>query len=266
MLRVVRHGDRHDPKELTVSFKLEGDFASAYREGRTDAFLTGEALKNLTYRVVRSHGTGEIEEMGLAICDRVLAAHSGIARVRVDIAEQSWARLDPGGKAHGQAFMAGPPERKTAAVTSNGSQLAVVSGIEQLTLMRTAGFAPEPRHDADDGRSDGLQRLLVGTLVANWTYSSADVTFRPYRQGVRAAVVETFAWHASRSVHHTLHAIADVVLASYLEIAEISLALHERPYRTADPLRADVEHPDDLFVTADDPVGVVEVTVEREGA
>jgi urate oxidase len=89
------------------------------------------------------------------------------------------------------------------------------------------------------------------------------VTFDPYRQGVRAAIVETFGCHASRSVQHTLYAIADVVLSSYEDIRDISLSLHERPYRPADLFRAGVENPDDLFVAIEEPVGVVEVTVER---
>jgi urate oxidase len=109
-----------------------------------------------------------------------------------------------------------------------------------------------------------LQRLLVGQLSAKWTYSSADVTFRPYRQGVRAAIIETFAWHSSRSVHHTLYAIADVVLTTYQEIADVTLAFHERPYRPVDLFRAGMENPDALFVAIEEPLGVVEVRVERE--
>jgi urate oxidase len=264
MLRIVRRGDRHDPRELAVSFRLEGDFAAAYREGRGDGLIPGEALKNLTHRVARESGGGEIEEFGLALCERVLAAHPAVARVRADVSEQSWARLDAGGKAQGQAFVAGGPEMKTVSVTSNGRQIAVVAGIDRLSLMRTAGFAPAPRDATEDGSTDGLQRLLVGALSVRWTYNSADVTFRPYRQGVRAAVIETFAWHASRSVQHTLYAIADVVLATYQEITEMTLSLHERPYRPADLFGAGLENPDDLFVSIEEPLGVVEVTVERD--
>jgi urate oxidase len=264
MLRVMRRGDRHDPKELTVSFRFEGDFASAFREGRADGLLPGETMKNLVHRTAREHGSGEIEEFGLALCDRVLSGHRAITRARVEITEQSWTRLDAGGRPQGQAFMAGTPELKTAAITSNGEQVAVVSGIDGLSLMRTAGFAPGRQDAVDDGTTDGLQRLLVGGLVARWTYASSDVTFRPYRQGVRAAIIETFAWHASRSVQHTLYALADVVLATYQEIADITLALHERPYRPADLFSAGVENPDDLFVAVEEPVGVVEVTVERD--
>jgi urate oxidase len=263
MLRIVRRGDRHDPKELAVSFRFEGDFAAAFREGRSEGLPPGETLKNLVHRTAREYGAGEIEEFGLALCDRVLKQHRAISRARVEITEQSWARLEAGGHLQGQTFVAGAPELKTAAVTSNGTQVAVVSGIAGLSVMRTAGFAPPADVAVDDGAADGLQRLLVGELSARWTYTSADVTFRPYRQGVRAAIVETFAWHASRSVQHTLYAIADVVLATYQEIADVTLALHERPYRPADMFSAGVDNPDDLFVAVEEPLGVVEVTVER---
>ena len=261
MLRIVRRGDRHDPRDLTVSVRFEGQFESAFEAGRADGLLPGETLKNLVHATARQHGADEIERLGIALCERVLSGRPQITRARVEIAEQPWGRVEVGGKAQGQAFFAGPPERRNTMVTSNGSQLAVVSGIENLTLMRTAGFAPHQR--SDDGADDGLQRLLVATLSARWTYMSGDVTFAVYRQGIRSAVVETFASHARHSVQHTLFSIADVVLASYQDIADVTLALHERPYRPADLFAAGVENPDELFVAAEEPVGVVEVTVER---
>ena len=76
-------------------------------------------------------------------------------------------------------------------------------------------------------------------------------------------IVETFAAHARRSVQHTLDAIADVALASFPEIVDITLSMQERPYRPADLFSAGVENPDDLFLVVDEPLGIVEVTVER---
>jgi urate oxidase len=267
MLRVVRRGDRHDPKELGVSVRFEGDFAAAFREGRADALLPGEALKNIVHRAARDYGAGEIEEFGLALADRVLSQHAAMTRARVEITESPWVRLDVSGRAQGQAFMAGTPEVKTAAITSNGRQRSVVSGLGGLSMMRSAGFAPRHGAAADDGATDGLPRLLVAELSAKWSYSSADVTFRTYREGVRALLVETFARHASRSVQQTLYAMADLVLASYQEIAEVTLALQEHPYRPADLFSAGVdtaEDLDNLFIAIEEPVGIVEVTVERD--
>lgn len=266
MLRLVRRGDRHDPRDLTVACRFEGDFGPAFVDGEIDRVVPGEALRNLVHATTREHGAAEIESFGLALTRRLLSQYSQVTLARVEIAEQPWMRLEVGGKPQGRAFLAGTPERRTVAITSNRSQVSVVAGLDQLTLMRTTGFSPRPRAVAEadsGGADDGLQRLLVATLAVRWTYTSADVTFGPYRQGVRNAIVETFGCHASRSVQHTLYSIADVVLASFEEIADITLSAHERPYRPADLFSGGVDNPEDLFAAIEEPLGVVDVTVER---
>jgi urate oxidase len=264
LLRIIRRGDRDDPQDLTIALRFEGDFAPAFREGNAAGVLPGEALKNLVYKVAREERHPAIETLGLALCDRVLRQHAQIGRARVDISEQPWARVDAGGKAQGQAFTPIAQERRTTAIVSNGTRTSVSSGIQDLALMRTSGLAPRrTAPDADDGSADGVQRLLIATLSLTWSYAEGDIAFAPYRQGIRAAVVETFAWHASRSVPHTLYAIGDVILASYQEISAVTLALKERPYRPADLLELSLDA-DALFVAYDEPLGIVEVTVERE--
>ena len=261
ILRVLRHGDRHDPKDLTIALRFEGDFADAFRHGAAAGLPPGEAVKNLVHRVAAEQDHAEIERLGLAICDRIMERHPTIGLTRVELTEGYWARLEPGGKSQGQAFTPGGTERRTASITSNGSQVAVSSGIDNLVLLRTAGLGAAAKAGVhDDGHTDGVQPLLIAALTARWSYSSGDIAFLPYRQGVRGAVIETFAWHASRSVQHTLYAIAEVILATYQEISVVSLTLQERPYRPVDLL--DMEH-NDLFIARDEPVGVVEVTVER---
>jgi urate oxidase len=264
MLRLVRRGDRHDPRDLTVSLRFEGDFSGAFREGRPAGVIPGEALKNLVHTSARQHATGEIEAFGLELCRQLLETHPQITKVRAEVSEQPWLRMEVGGKAQGQAFLLGGPEQRGAAITSNGTHIAVVSSIDNLTVMRTAGFTPSRTPSAaDDVGDEGLAPLVVGALSIRWTYSTPDVTFGAYRQGVRSVVVETLALHASRSVQHTLYAIGDVLLASYPEISVVTLSMHERPYRPADLFHANVENPNELFVAVEEPVGVVEVTLER---
>ena len=265
MLRLVHRGDRHDPHDLTVSLRFEGDFGAAFKEGRPAGVVPGEALKTLIHACAREHKVDEIERFGLDLCQRVLGTHAQITRVRAEITEQPWSRIEVGGKAQGQAFVIGGPEQRATAITSNGTQVAVVSSIENLTLMRSAGFSPSKTRVVSDKPGDeGLPPLVVGTLAVRWTYNSPDVTFGAYRQSVRRAVLETMALHATRSVQYTLYAIGDVLLASYPEISLVSLAMHERPYRPADLFHAHLENPDELFVSADEPVGIVEVTLDRD--
>jgi urate oxidase len=265
VLRLVRRGDRHDPRDLTVSIRFEGTFAAAFLGGRADGVVPGETLKTFVYETARSHGDGEIEPFALALCARVLDAHRNITRVRVDVSEQPWTRLDVGGKAQGRSFVAGGPERRTVSVTSNGTRTAVVSGIASLILMRTSGFLE--RVDgarADDGLEDAVQPLLVGELDATWTYGSPDIAFGVFRQGVRAALADTFALHAARSLHYSLYAMADVILATYEDILDVTLSMHERPYRSVDPLRDAAADPEDVFVSAEPRAGIVQITVERD--
>ena len=130
--------------------------------------------------------------------------------------------------------------------------------------MRTSGFlSRRSAARTDDGLEDAVQALLVGT-PAEVDLQQRGGHVRSVSTRVRAAITDTFAMHAARSVQHTLYAIADVVLATYEEILDVTLALHERPYRPADLFSAGMENPDELFVAAEEPLGVVEVTVERD--
>jgi urate oxidase len=256
MLRVIARGDRHDPRDLTIGLRFEG---------RLDAMVPGETVKNLVHRVVREHdqAVAAIETLGIAICDAIMHAHDSIGLARVELSEQPWNRLDAGGKAQGQAFTPAGPERRTAVVTGNGTRTAVQAGIEQLVLLRTGGFASTGRGTStNEATDDGLQRVYLATLGARWSYAGGDIPFVPYRTGVRQAIVETFAWHKGRTARDTLRAMADVVLTSYLEIAHVSLTLHERPYRPVDLLELSLGE-DALFIAHDEPVGVLEISVER---
>ena len=258
MLRVIPRGDRHDPRDLTIGLRFEG---------RLDAMVPGEAIKNLVHRVVRAQGRASeaIEPLAIAICDEILHAYGSIGLARVEIVEQPWARLDAGGKAQGRAFTPAGVERRTAIVTGNGTRTSVQAGLENLMLLRTGGFVPSARGTpVDEGAADGLPRVFLATLGARWAYTSPDIAFAPYRTGVRQALVEAFAWHKGPAVRDTLRALADVVLASYQEIAQVSLTLHERPYRPADLLELSTE-PDSLFVAHEEPLGVIEISVERGG-
>jgi urate oxidase len=256
MLRVLRRGDRHDPKDLTITLRFEGSL---------EPMVPGEAIKNLVHRVVRDqdHAAAAIESLGLDLCDQILRRHSSIGLARVDIVEQPWARLDAGGKQQAQAFTPAGIERRTASVSGNGTRLSVSAGLENLVLLRTGGFVPTERGAvSDEATADGIQRIFIATLAARWSYTSGDIAFVPYRAGVRQAIVETFAWHKGPSVQATLSGIADVVLASYQEISQLALSVQERPYRPVDLLELSVDG-DALFVAHDEPVGLVEITVDR---
>ena len=251
MLRVVRRGHRHDPQDLTVTVRCEGDQS-----------LPGEPLRNLAHRVAAERGHDEVEALALALAARIAATYDAVGRVRVEVSEEQWRRLETGGKAQGQAFTPAGDERRVAVATTNGTQTSITAGIDGLVLMRSAGLLAAGPEAGGGDAEDGAAPIFVGALSARWQYTSGEIAFGPYRHGIRAAIVETFAWHARRSAQETLTSMADVILASYEEVASVTLSIEERPYRPADLLDLAVAR-DALFVVRDEPLAVVEVTVDR---
>lgn len=249
LLRVLCRGDRHDPKDVTVSLRLEGGDA-----------LPVEPLKNVVYRVARTQTFPEVEVFGLAIADAVLEQFPQVTLARIEASEHVWTRVEVGGKAQSRAFAPGSGERRTATIVSNGERASVTAGIENLVVMRTSGLRASHGPATADAHLEGVQPFLVAGLSAKWSYASGDIAFATFRQGVRAAVLETFVWHASQSLQRTLSDIADVILEAYVEINTVELTAEERPYRPADLLSPDS---DQLYVAREEPLGVVEVTVER---
>src|SRR5258708_19748021 len=51
MLRVMRRGDRHDPKDLTIAVRFEGNFSAAFTGADPAGLLPGEPIKNLVHPV-----------------------------------------------------------------------------------------------------------------------------------------------------------------------------------------------------------------------
>ena len=112
MLRVMRHGDRHDPREVTIGVRFDG-----HGEG----MVPGETVKNLVHRVARGQAHPTVEDLGLAIAGRIHEQYPAVGTVRVDVAERPWLRVVAGGKPQGQAFMPSSGERRTAAVIAEAS-------------------------------------------------------------------------------------------------------------------------------------------------
>src|SRR5258708_37619389 len=104
MLRVMRRGDRHDPKDLTIALRLEGSFGAAFTDGDPALLLPGETIKYRVHRVARGQEHAAIEELGLAICARVLEHHRAICLARVSLTAQPCSRLDARGQTQRQAF------------------------------------------------------------------------------------------------------------------------------------------------------------------
>ena len=174
----------------------------------------------------------------LALCARsAVDASRGSPASRVEIAEAALAtargrRQGAGRRCSSAAQPSGAPRLSPATASRCRSSPAS----SDLTLMRSAGFAPGvDRSTRTMARRDGLQRLLVGELSARWTYTSGDVTFGP--STARACATRSSrrsrGTRASRSSMRSMP-LADVILSTYEEIADVTLSFHD--VRTGRPI------------------------------
>jgi urate oxidase len=265
LFKVTRRGDRHDLSDLTVAVRFEGDFDEAYVEGDNERVLPAEAIRNTVHALAVGRVLDSIEIFGLALAEHFLVHHPQLSRVRVELAERRWERLGVGGRPQGHAFQQGGPERRTAVITSNGEQTAVVAGVDSLPVLKTAGARFEGfLSDQYTGAEPEDDRILAASLTARWTYTQPDVTFGAYWQGVRQLLLESFVQHASQSMQHTIYAMADVVLASFDEIAEITLELPTQEYRPVDLSRFGVRNDNEVYLASVEPDSLVKATVTRD--
>jgi urate oxidase len=264
LVKVIRHGDRHDVKDLTVGVRLEGDFEEAHVAGDNRKILPTDTMKNTVYALAASLRIDQIEQFGIALVGHFLRENPQVSRARVEISERAWGRLPVNGRPHDHAFVDSGTERRTASVTSNGERVSVVAGIEGLQILKTTGSAfASFLKDPFTTLRETQDRILATTLTAKWTYIKPDVTFGPYWLGVRQALLDTFSIHDSQSVQHTLYAMAEAVLSAYEEIAEITLTMPNRHHLLVDLSSFKLENRNEIFVATEEPHGVIEATVTR---
>ena len=258
LVTVRRGAERHELKDVTVAIRFEGDFAAAYTDGDNRGVLPTDTMKNTVYALAAGHPFDDIEDFGLLLTDHFLTHDSQASRAQADLAEHPWEPIE----AYRTAFRQPGGERRTAQVTRDREGVKVVSGLENLVVMKTAKSAFEgfPR-DRYTTLPETADRLLATAVRATWRYSRPDVPFGLWHQ-VRRVLLETFAEHDSRSVQHTLHAMGEAVVRT-LDVEEIHLSMPNRHHIPVDLRPFGMENRNEIFVATPEPYGLIEGTVRR---
>jgi urate oxidase len=267
VVRVTKNGELHDVKDMTVSVMLAGDFADTHLEGDNSKVMPTDSQKNAVFALAKESPIGEIEDFALRLARQLVRDHASVQRARVSIAEQPWTRITAAGKPHPHAFeRAGSEQRLTTATcTRNGEW--VVSGVNELTLLKTTGSEfwgyPKDRYTTLPETHD---RVLATAVEARWRYGTADLDWNASRVEARRQIVETFATKHSLSLQQTLFAMGEAVLGARPEIAEIRFAMPNKHHFVVDLQPFGLENDNEVFYASDRPYGLIEGTVTRDGA
>src|SRR5712671_3030419 len=116
LVKVERHGSRHDLRELNVDIHLSGDFEAAYVEGDNRLVLPTDTMKNTVYALAGKQPLGEIETFGIRLANHFLSRNDQVSRVRIGISEILWQRIACDGQEHDHAFQRAMHERRTTMI------------------------------------------------------------------------------------------------------------------------------------------------------
>lgn len=265
LVRVERHPGRHDLCEWTIEIRLWGDFESCFVAGDNSKILPTDTMKNTVYSLARNSNAGCIEDFGKELIAFFLGRNPQVSAAQALLSEKCWEHLNSGGKSHPTTFVQSNNERQTTEATASKSgPLSVVSGLENLIIMKTANseFAGFIK-DSLTTLPETTDRLLGTSVRAQWKYSSPDVPFVSLRTKIREIMLNVFAEHTSKSVQHTLYAMGEAALASVPEIEDVTLTMPNLHCLQVDLSRFGQDNPSEIFVPIDEPHGTIEARLCR---
>jgi urate oxidase len=265
LLKVQRSGMHHVIRELAVDIALTGAFDAAHTEGDNNLVLPTDTMKNTVYAKARELTLGAPEDFGIALAQHFLGASSAATSARVTVTEHGWRRLDVDGVPHDHAFERRSSELRIARVAlARGGATEVVGGIEDLLILKSgrSAFSGYPR-DRYTTLRETEDRILATSISTHWRYRAGTTEFDEQFDGVRRALLETFAHHDSKSVQHTLYAMGEAVLNKCEAVEEISITMPNKHHLLVDLAPIGLDNPNEIFVPTSEPYGLIEATLKR---
>lgn len=263
LVTVSRNGSVHTIKDLTVSTSLRGDLADTHLTGDNAKVLATDTQKNTVYAFAKQAPVGEIEDFALRLGRHFVGTQEAISGARVLIDEHSWDRID----GHDHAFVQGSNEKRTTAVTIEGAQAWVVSGVRDLVVLKSTGseFHGYPK-DPYTTLKETNDRILATSVTARWRYIGTDVDWAKSFAEIRSIMLKTFADKHSLSLQQTLYAMGEAVLQAHPEVAEVRLSMPNKHHFLVDLSAFGLENDNEVFYAADRPYGLIEGSILRDDA
>lgn len=265
LIKVTRHPHGNDLSEWTVEVLLTGDFDSAHTEGDNSNILPTDTMKNTVYSIARNSRATAMEDYAKELADFLLVRNPQVASASIRVESTLWKRLTIDNKPHPDTFMRGSNELQTTHVErTQGAQFQIHSGFDNLVLLKTArsafaGYIKDPLTTL----KETTDRLFGTAIKAEWHYTSQPLDFASTRTKIRETMLRTFANHDSKSVQHTLYAMAKSALEAVPEIDDLTLTMPNKHCLLVDLSRFDQDNPNEIFVPTDEPHGTIEARVRR---
>ncbi len=267
IVKVTRETPTHEIEDLNVTSQLRGDFSATHLTGDNSLVVATDTQKNTIYGLAREHGIGSPEDFLLLLARHFTAGFDWVTGGRWEAEAYAWQRIDVDGAPHDHAFARQGQETRTAVVTVDGDEPWIVAGLSDLVVLKSTGseFHGFPR-DRFTTLVETDDRILATSVTARWRYLSTDLDFNALYEDVRRILLATFATTHSLALQQTLYAMGEAALEAHEEIAEIRFSMPNKHHFLVDLEPFGLDNPNEIFFAADRPYGLIEATVEREGA
>jgi urate oxidase len=269
LVHVDRSTPRHVITDVNVTSQLFGDFTETHLTGSNAAVIATDTQKNTVYALARTGGITTIEEFALRMARNFVDRYEQVTGARQEIEQYSWGRIettDSGAHdGHDHAFVRSGTETRTVVVTKRGDDETVISGLTDLTVLKSTGSEfwgfPEVEYTSLVETTD---RILATAVSARWRYLSSDVDWDKSFASVRQILLDRFAGTHSYSLQQTLYAMGQGVLETHPEIAEIRFSMPNKHHFLVDLSHWGLENPNEVWYAADRPYGLIEAAVTRD--
>jgi urate oxidase len=267
MVAVDRSVTPHRLSDLTVSIALSGDLRDVHETGDNAHIVTTDTQKNTVFALAREQGVGEIEEFALRLGRHFVSAFAPIERARVHVAAAGWTPIDVDGAPHPHSFRRGASELRTATAVCEPDAQWVLSGIEDLLVLKTSGsefkgFIEDPYTTL----APADERILCTVVRARWRHAAPEGDWGSSFAAARAAALTRFATLHSRSLQQSLYEMSGAILEAVPEVCEVRMSMPNRHHFLVDLTPFGLSNDNEVFRVEDRPYGLIEAAVLREPA
>jgi len=265
VMKLIRHADWHEIKEVEVCTLFEGEFKEAHTVGDNSNVLPTDTQKNTVFALAKDHPLDTIEEFGIHVAKHFHDTNPQIHKVRVELSQKQWTQIQDNGNPHPQAYQRGSDEKWNAVIELNADGMTVQSGISDLLILKTtdSGFS-NFRRDEFTTLKDTEDRIFATSLSALWTYTLSSLDFSSLRSAIHGHLLSSFANHKSLSVQHTLYDMGKRVLDQVSDVNKIDLDMPNKHHLLVNLAPFNLANVNEIFIVTDDPYGVIKGSLERE--
>jgi urate oxidase len=191
-----------------------------------------------------------------------------VTGARQEVEEYFWDRIvTSGGTLHDHSFVKGSGEVRTTVVGKEGPAETVISGISDVTVLKSTGSEFHGFPDVEyTSLVETTDRIMATVVTARWRYVGGDgggwdVDWDKTYASVRSILLDTFAAVHSLSLQQTLYAMGEAVLEAHPEIAEMRLSMPNKHHFLVDLGKWGLDNPNEVWYAADRPYGLIEAAV-----